>query len=151
MAAKGDKTEAPTPKKKKDARKKGQVAKSQDLAPWLALLVGTYVLPLTIGGLARAMTTSLAEVTTIGTEPDAGKALDILGELADRRLPRDRPDPLGVRARHHGRPTRAERPDPLAPPAEAGLQASEPDHRREATVVDHLGVGDREAVRRRAS
>ena len=79
MAAKGDKTEAPTPKKKKDARKKGQVAKSQDLAPWLALLVGTYVLPVTIGGLARAMQTSLAEVTTIGAEPDAGKALDILG------------------------------------------------------------------------
>ena len=79
MAAKGDKTEAPTPKKKKDMRKKGQVAKSQDLAPWLALLVGTYVLPVTVGGLARAMTTSFAEVKTIGVEPDAGKALDILG------------------------------------------------------------------------
>ena len=79
MAAKGDKTEAPTAKRKKDARKKGQVAKTQDLAPWLALLVGTYVLPVTITGLARAMQTSLAEVTTIGTDPDAGKALDILG------------------------------------------------------------------------
>ena len=79
MASKGDKTEAPTPKKKKDMRKKGQVAKSQDLAPWLALLVGTYVLPLTVGGLGRAMTASLAEVKTIGVEPDAGKALDILG------------------------------------------------------------------------
>ena len=53
MAAKGDKTEAPTPKKKKDMRKKGQVAKSQDLAPWLALLVGTYVLPVTVSGLAQ--------------------------------------------------------------------------------------------------
>jgi flagellar biosynthetic protein FlhB len=79
VAAKGDKTEAPTPKKKKDMRKKGQVAKSQDLAPWLALLVGTYVLPMTVGGLARAMTTSFAEVKTIGVEPDTGKALDILG------------------------------------------------------------------------
>jgi flagellar biosynthetic protein FlhB len=79
VAAKGDKSEAPTPKRKKDARKKGQVAKSQDLAPWLALLVGTYVLPMTIGGLGRAMQTSLAEVKTIGVNPDAGKALDILG------------------------------------------------------------------------
>jgi flagellar biosynthetic protein FlhB len=79
VAAKGDKTEAPTQKKRKDTRKKGQVAKSQDLAPWLALLAGTYVLPLTIGGLARAMTTSLAEIKTIGVEPDTGKALDILG------------------------------------------------------------------------
>ena len=54
MAAKGDKTEAPTAKKKKDMRKKGQVAKSQDLAPWFALLVGTYVLPATVGVVARS-------------------------------------------------------------------------------------------------
>jgi len=77
--AKGDKTEAPTQKKRKDTRKKGQVAKSQDLAPWLALLVGTYVLPLTVGGLARAMTASLAEIKTIGVEPDQSNAIAILG------------------------------------------------------------------------
>ena len=81
--AKGDKTEAPTPKKKKDTRKKGQVAKSQDLAPWLALLVGTYVLPLTVGGLARAMSTSLAEVKTIGADPDAGQGHRHPRPLAD--------------------------------------------------------------------
>jgi len=35
----GEKTEKATPKKKEDARKKGQVAKSQDLSPAIALIV----------------------------------------------------------------------------------------------------------------
>ncbi len=129
MASKGDKTEAPTPKRKKDARKKGQVAKSQDLAPWLALLVGTYVLPLTVGGLARAMQTSLAEVTTIGAEPDAGKAIDILGSSLIGGFLAIAPILLVCGLVDHGRPARAERHDPLPPPAEAGLQAPEPDLR----------------------
>ncbi|MGH9135375.1 MAG: EscU/YscU/HrcU family type III secretion system export apparatus switch protein [Ilumatobacteraceae bacterium] len=79
MASNADKTEAPTAKRRKDSRKKGQVAKSSDLAPWLALLVGTYVLPFTVGALGRAMQTSLGEVRTIGTDPDPAKALDTLG------------------------------------------------------------------------
>ena len=41
--AKSDKTEKATPKKKRDTRKKGQIAKSQDLTAWFSLLVALYI------------------------------------------------------------------------------------------------------------
>ena len=41
--ANSDKTEKPTPKRKRDSRRKGQIAKSQDLTSWTSLLVGLYV------------------------------------------------------------------------------------------------------------
>ncbi|MFG0216002.1 EscU/YscU/HrcU family type III secretion system export apparatus switch protein, partial [Brevibacillus porteri] len=40
----GEKTEKATPKKKQDARKKGQVAKSQDLSPALSLTAFFFLL-----------------------------------------------------------------------------------------------------------
>jgi len=47
----GDKTEEPTPKKLKDARKKGQVAKSQDLTSSVLYIVGFAVLAGSITGM----------------------------------------------------------------------------------------------------
>ena len=41
MSRNEGKTEAPTERKKKQARKKGTVSKSQDLGPWITLLIGT--------------------------------------------------------------------------------------------------------------
>ena len=49
MGKRDGKSEAPTQKKKQDARKKGTVSKSADLGPWITLLVATYVVPATIG------------------------------------------------------------------------------------------------------
>jgi len=42
----GDKTEEPTDKKRRDARKKGQVARSQELNAAFVLLAGFFVLKL---------------------------------------------------------------------------------------------------------
>ncbi|MFN8025649.1 MAG: EscU/YscU/HrcU family type III secretion system export apparatus switch protein [Acidimicrobiia bacterium] len=42
------KTEAPTPKKKKEARKQGQVAKSPELVAWVSLLAATYLLRMVV-------------------------------------------------------------------------------------------------------
>ncbi len=42
----GDKTEAPTPRRRQEARDKGQVAKSQDLTPAVIMLVGMVTLQL---------------------------------------------------------------------------------------------------------
>jgi len=42
----GEKTEAPTPRRRKEARDKGQVAKSQDLTPAIIMLVGLVALQL---------------------------------------------------------------------------------------------------------
>lgn len=52
-----EKTEQATPKKRRDARKKGQVAKSQDLSSVAVLLAGLVFIWLGLPGMIRKMTT----------------------------------------------------------------------------------------------
>ena len=78
MGRRDDKTEAPTPKKKHDARKKGQVAKSQDLTPWVTLLVATYALPMTIRSAAKVTTAAFESLRTIADRSDPHAAVDVL-------------------------------------------------------------------------
>ena len=70
-ASKHDKTEAPTPKRKKEARKEGRVVRSQDLVTWVSVLVATMVVP----GLIRGMTSSVRELlrsaAAMAERPDA--------------------------------------------------------------------------------
>jgi flagellar biosynthetic protein FlhB len=64
----GDKTEKPTPKRRADARKKGQVARSQDMNGAIVLLAALTVLsamaPKMMDGLKRMMTSTLLEIQT---------------------------------------------------------------------------------------
>lgn len=84
MASKDGKTEQPTPKKRADARKKGQVAKSTDLAPWMALLAGTYLLPFSVGASYEAANEAFVGLRRIGHEAEPAAALGILtSTLAD--------------------------------------------------------------------
>jgi flagellar biosynthetic protein FlhB len=77
--SKDDKTEQATPKKKKDSRRKGQIAKSQDLTAWFSLLVGLYLLPLTVGNLADVVSGSLSNVSAMTSTPDPDSIVHILG------------------------------------------------------------------------
>lgn len=77
--AKSDKTEQATPKKKKDSRRKGQIAKSQDLTSWFSLLVGLYLLPMTVGRLANVVSGSLSNVSALTSTPDPDSVVHILG------------------------------------------------------------------------
>jgi flagellar biosynthetic protein FlhB len=54
----GDKTEAPTGKRKREARRNGQIAKSPEVALWAEVLVATFLIP----GVARRMMDVAAEV-----------------------------------------------------------------------------------------
>jgi flagellar biosynthetic protein FlhB len=70
MAANDDKTEAPTGKRKTEARKKGQVAKSPDFNGALVLVVGLFALssiaPTVVSGTAGAMRQIFAMIATSG-------------------------------------------------------------------------------------
>jgi flagellar biosynthesis protein FlhB len=77
--AKNDKTEEATPKKKRDSRQKGQIGKSQDLSAWLAVLVGLYVVPLTVGRMARVASNSLYELREVTAESTAEETVGVLG------------------------------------------------------------------------
>lgn len=80
MASRDGKTEAPTEKKKRDARKKGTVSKSQDLGPWLVLLVCTYAVPMTIGSMRVVVISAFAEMREVSAQPDPQRAASLLGQ-----------------------------------------------------------------------
>jgi len=72
MAAKHhDKTEAPTQKKKKEARKEGRAARSADLVAWASLLGISMVLPGTIGRVGNVVHQMLIAAVNSAKHPDA--------------------------------------------------------------------------------
>lgn len=85
--AKHDKTEAPTPKKKRDARKKGQIAKSHDLVGWVQLFVMTSVARGVVGGVGTAVRGTFDAVGRVAAHPDERAVVPLLGSgLADGML-----------------------------------------------------------------
>lgn len=80
MAAGGDdKTEAPTPKRKREARKEGQIAKSTELAMWLQILAATLALKLTIGIAFDGLRDVSSDITAISQDPDPLVAIGVFG------------------------------------------------------------------------
>lgn len=68
------KTEKPTPRRKREAREKGQIARSPDLTTWLALLATTVLIQTTITRGAIAARKMLAAMGAAAAEPDVGNA-----------------------------------------------------------------------------
>lgn len=67
---KSSKTEKATPKKKKESRKEGQIAKSQDLYGWIAVMIATFIVPVLIGRLGGGLMGSVADVRRVMLRPD---------------------------------------------------------------------------------
>lgn len=80
MGEKDGKTEQPTPKKLNDARKKGQVAKSADFAPWLALVIGTYVMPYSIGAVTGGVLRTFESMDKVAAEGEPTAVPAILAQ-----------------------------------------------------------------------
>ncbi len=66
----GEKTEKATPKKRDDARKKGQVAKSQDLNGAVVMLAGLLALGIAGGAMAGRMQDALRASLVQAASPD---------------------------------------------------------------------------------
>ena len=79
-AASGQKTEAPTPKRKREAREKGQVARTPELTSWAGLLVATYMLKAAAVNGAGAMDWMTSRLRELLETPDINSALPFLGE-----------------------------------------------------------------------
>lgn len=73
----GDKTEAPTPRRREEAREQGQVARSPDLAAAVLLLGAMFLLKWTGTDLAAALRVLVEETLSPGAfaDADAGQAL----------------------------------------------------------------------------
>ena len=75
----GEKTEKPTPKKLKQARREGQIGKSADLGAWAAMLGATFVLPMVVRAGGDAATDLLMHVRGVIERPEEAKAVELLG------------------------------------------------------------------------
>jgi len=77
----GDKhsrTEKPTGRRKKEARSKGQIAKSPDLSIWATVLVGSFVIPYVFQRGYRGERALWAQIRNVGANPDQAGALSMM-------------------------------------------------------------------------
>ncbi|MCU1344997.1 MAG: Flagellar biosynthesis protein FlhB, partial [Acidimicrobiia bacterium] len=74
-ADKKSKTEKPTPKRKREARKNGQIAKSPDLTAWTLILLTTYFLPAAVSRGAKAGRELFTSVQMVMADPSTDQML----------------------------------------------------------------------------
>ncbi len=89
MASRDDKTEKPTPKRVGEARKRGQVAKSQDLNGAVILLAGLFTLgslgPAVVQGAAKAMSSTFELIATPAAST-SGAGLSTLEKIVENTM-----------------------------------------------------------------
>ena len=78
MSADSDKTEKPTPKKIKEARQQGQMARTQDLGAWATVLVATYLIKVTLDVGAPRLVRLFDDVAAVAATPSEAEALALL-------------------------------------------------------------------------
>jgi len=79
MAARNDdRTEKPTPKRKKEARRKGQVAKSPDVSGWLVVLVASMLTPLVIHSAETRLVALWSLAASVMSDPSTSGALRVM-------------------------------------------------------------------------
>jgi flagellar biosynthetic protein FlhB len=76
----GEKTEKPTPKKLKDARREGKVGKTADFGAWLGMLAATFVLPMVISRAGSAVTDLTFRIGDVIANPEIPKARLLLSD-----------------------------------------------------------------------
>lgn len=82
----GEKTEKPTPKRKKQARKDGQVPRTPDFGGWTALLVVTLALGPLLDNELEAIRTMMATHLRAIEDPSLPLALTLLGDAGQHIL-----------------------------------------------------------------
>ena len=81
MADDSQKTEKPTAKRLKDARKDGQFAKTPDAATWVAIAAGAALLPRSVSITGEQARQMLAKLPQVAADPTAARALGVLNDL----------------------------------------------------------------------
>lgn len=81
MADDDGKTEEPTQKKIRDARKEGQFARTPDAPTWMGIAAGASVLPLTVENLAHTFRELVARVPVIAQDPSPARAFEALSAV----------------------------------------------------------------------
>jgi len=93
-----DKTEAPTPKRKREARRDGTLARSGEIVTWAQMLAAGILIPLTVGQGAKTMAGVMNQVGIEVARPDATTAISLLGSALWRGILAIAPLALGMMA-----------------------------------------------------
>lgn len=75
-----DRTEKPTPKRKKEARRKGQVAKTPDVSAWLILLAASVLIPDLFRSADKKLVQMWAQVAGVIVNPSPAGALAVMNK-----------------------------------------------------------------------
>lgn len=75
----GERTEKTTDRRLKEARRKGQIGRSQDFTAWVGIAAAAVMMPATISSAAQVLTEQLLRVTQATEHPDAGMAAHAMG------------------------------------------------------------------------
>ena len=75
------KSEAPTPKRRRDARKEGQFSRTQDASMWVSLACAVAVLPLTASRTSNEFSQLLHRLPEVAADPTTANALDVIADL----------------------------------------------------------------------
>jgi flagellar biosynthesis protein FlhB len=78
VADRSQKTEKPTARRLKQAKRDGQVARSPDVGTWLGMLVGVYLVRLTVASTVHLTQSLFAQVGNVIVQPEPAKVLHLL-------------------------------------------------------------------------
>jgi len=81
-----DKTEAPTAKRKREARRDGTLARSGEIVIWAQMLAAGILIPLSVGQGAKTMIGIMNQVGVEVARPDANTAVHLLGTALSRGI-----------------------------------------------------------------
>jgi flagellar biosynthetic protein FlhB len=76
----GEKTEDPTPQKKKKARQEGQIARSPDVGAWLGMLAATFFIPWTMEAAVTRARDMLTRIPAVIERPELNALSSLLSE-----------------------------------------------------------------------
>ena len=78
MGGKEDRTEAPTPKRKREARRDGQIPRSPDIGTWTAVLIASFVLPSLLSRVGSSASDSVRALQGLPAAPEPADAVNHL-------------------------------------------------------------------------
>jgi flagellar biosynthetic protein FlhB len=76
----GEKTEKPTPKRLKEARKEGQIPRTQELGTWAGVAVASALLPMLVGNVFDEVGKLFVQVGTVIEHPEVDRVDPLLGQ-----------------------------------------------------------------------
>jgi flagellar biosynthesis protein FlhB len=79
MSKTEERTEKPTPKKKRESRRDGQIARSPELSGWIAIMAFIVIIPTVIGTAAEAGQRQFANVREVMRAPTSESLVNTLG------------------------------------------------------------------------